>query len=150
MRGHMRCRPRYPHISSISREALACPTPVPNRLVPLLDSPCVSSDGAGGCVVRACLLLCRYAVGLRGLASACSAGCRDGVRRFEKKRAGCLFPVRLSVLLSNVIYALAVVVQIALLADDIAVHSAWTDMRIRVAWLEQLAHAEAVRPAFDI
>lgn len=68
------------------------------------------------------------------------------------KKAGGVFvsPVRLSVLLSDVIYALVVVVQIALLADNIAVRSARANVRIRIAWLELLAHAGTVRPAFDI
>lgn len=73
------------------------------------------------------------------------------VRRMKKKAGGDVcFPVRLSVLLSDVIDALVVVVQITLLADDIAVRSAWADMRVCVAWLELLAHAGTVRPAFYI
>ena len=82
----------------------------------------------------------------------CLLGVASGMACVDlKKRAGVfVFPVRLSVLLSYVIHALVVVVQIALLADDIAVRSAWTDVRIRVAWLEMLAHAETVCPAFDI
>ena len=108
--------------------------------------------GRGGRLRRPCLLtplpLCRRA---SGLASACSAGCRDGVRRFEKKAGGDVcFPVRLSVLLSDVIYASVVVIQIALLADDITVRSARANMRISIAWLELLAHAKTACSAFDI
>ena len=70
----------------------------------------------------------------------------------DLKKAGgdVCFPVRLSALLSDAIYALVVVVQIALLADDIAVRSARADMRVCVAWLELLAHAGTICSALDI
>lgn len=109
--------------------------------------------GRSGRLRRPCLLvslpLCRRALRLSPLLAWRGVG--GGVRRIKKKRAGVfVFPVRLSVLLSDVIYALVVVVQIALLADDIAVRSARADMRVCVAWLKLLAHAGAVRPAFYI
>lgn len=135
MRGHMRCLFRSPRIHSIYRAAPACLLLVPNRLVPLPASSCIPSGGEGGCVVRAYLL-----------------GVASGRRESSSKKAGgdVCFPVRLSVLLSDVIDALVVVVQITLLADDIAVRSARADMRVCVAWLELLAHAGTVRPAFYI
>lgn len=89
--------------------------------------------------------------GFTTLSSACLAG-RRGWRASDEKKAGggVCFLVRLSMLLSDAIYALVVVVQIALLADDIAVRSARADMRVCVAWLELLAHAGTICPAFDI
>ena len=69
----------------------------------------------------------------------------------EKKRAGVfVFPVRLLLCLYDVVFALVVVVHEALLIDDVAILSAWMDMRARVAWLELLAHAGTVCSAFDI
>lgn len=143
-------RPYRPVVRVVS--LLACPSRlirlVPSclsvwhvRLVSPVVSLCfsypsfVSPGGEGGCVVRAYLL-----------------GVASGRRESSSKKAGgdVCFPVRLSVLLSDVIDALVVVVQITLLADDIAVRSARADMRVCVAWLELLAHTGTVRPAFDI
>ena len=122
---------------------------VPNRLVPLPASPCVPPDGAGGCVARACLLPYSHAVGLCG--SPPLLAWRGVVASDEKKRAGVfVFPVRLFLCLYDVVFALVVVVHEALLIDDVAILSAWMDMRARVAWLELLAHAGTVCSAFDI
>lgn len=68
-----------------------------------------------------------------------------------KKAGGVfVFPVRLLLCLYDVVFALVVVVHEALLIDDVAIRSAQADVRVCVAWLELLAHAEAVRPAFHI
>ena len=151
MRGHMRCLFRSPRIHSIYRAAPACLLPVPNRLVSLLASSCVPSE-RGERLHRSCLA-CFPALMLSGFADhLCLLGVASRRRASDEKKAGgdVCFPVRLFCLLSDVIYALVVVVQIALLTDDIAVRSARADMRVCVAWLELLAHTEAVRPAFDI
>lgn len=66
------------------------------------------------------------------------------MRRMKKSGRGCSFPVRLFRLLSDVVGALAIVVHVSLLADDIAIRSAWADMCVCVAWLELLAHAGTV------
>lgn len=85
---------------------------VSNRLVSLLASPCVPTDGAGGCVVRACLLPYSHAVGLCGSPPLLAwRGGWDGVRRMKKKRTGVfVFPVRLLLCLYDVVFALVVVV----------------------------------------
>ena len=115
--------------------------------------PALRPDGRGGrlrcpCLLAPLLSCCRS---LRLAASACLAW-RRGVVRLMKKKAGGAFvlPVRLLLCLYDVVFALVVVVHEALLIDDVAIRSAQADVRVCVAWLELLAHAEAVRPAFHI
>lgn len=66
-----------------------------------------------------------------------------------KKRAGFLFPRPLAPVLS-LVDALVVVVHEALLANDVAIRSAWMDVRCFVARPEIMSHTEADFSALNI
>ena len=66
------------------------------------------------------------------------------------KKAGVVFvPRPLASVLSSV-DALIVIAHVSLLTDNIAIRSAWTNVRCLVARLKITSHAEAAFPAFDI
>lgn len=66
-----------------------------------------------------------------------------------KKSGRVFFPRPLASVLSR-IDALVVVAHEALLTNDVAIRSAWMDVRCLVARLKITSHAEAAFPAFDI